>query len=227
MADRSGRPPADLDPAVTLDMLDAVAENADVSQRDLARALGIALGLVNTYLKRCINKGWIKAQQVPANRYAYYLTPQGFTEKTRLTTEYLRASFAFFRRARGQCERLFERAADRGLSRLALAGCGDLAEIAVICRRDPVVLVAVLDGARASAHGAAGPAARSFAGLPVVSSLDDVAVDGVLITDLEAPQATFDRLAADWPADRLLTPAVLKILRDPLRPPTDEEARHV
>ncbi len=206
MTEPSGRSRADLDPALTLDMLDAVAENAQVSQRDLARSLGIALGLVNTYLKRCVAKGWIKAQQVPANRYSYYLTPQGFTEKTRLTAEYLRSSFAFFRRARGQCERLFDQAADQGLCRLALAGRGDLAEVAVICRPETIALVAILD-----TDAAAGP--RSFAGLPVVPRLDPAAVDGVLVTDLVAPQATFERLSATWPAERLLTPAVLKVLR--------------
>ena len=45
-------------------------------------------------------KGLVKMSQVPLNRYAYYLTPQGFAEKSRLTAEYLSVSFNFFRRAR-------------------------------------------------------------------------------------------------------------------------------
>ena len=63
----------------------------------------IALGLANAYLRRCVRNGLVKMSQVPLNRYAYYLTPQGFAEKSRLTAEYLAVSFNFFRRARGDC----------------------------------------------------------------------------------------------------------------------------
>ena len=223
MTDRPGRSTSDLAPSVTLNMLDAVAENAEVSQRDLARSLGIALGLVNAYLRRCVNKGWIKVRQVPANRYAYYLTPQGFSEKARLTTEYLTYSFSYFRRARSECERLYGLAAERGLTRLALAGQGDLADIAIICRPDPLVLVAILD--TAGERGSAAP--RSHGGLMVVGGLDGLAVDGVMLTDLAAPQATFDRLAADWPAERLLLPNMLRIVpRGAPRRSPDEVPHH-
>ena len=47
----------------------------------LAAELGMAVGLVNAYLNRCIQKGLVKATQAPARRYAYYLTPQGFARK--------------------------------------------------------------------------------------------------------------------------------------------------
>ena len=83
------------DSEITLGVLNAVEENSRVTQRDVAKNVGIALGLTNAYLKRCIKKGLIKVQQVPANRYAYYLTPQGFAEKSRLTGEYL---------AQGRCK---------------------------------------------------------------------------------------------------------------------------
>src|SRR5690606_37860641 len=85
---------------ITLRLLTAVERNSGLTQRSAARELGIALGLTNAYLKRCAHKGWIKIQQAPANRYAYYLTPTGFAEKTRLTRDYLTISFNFFRNAR-------------------------------------------------------------------------------------------------------------------------------
>ena len=85
---------------ITLGLLNAVHDNNTITQRSMASDLGIALGLANAYLKRCIRKGFIKVQQIPSNRYSYYLTPQGFAEKTRLTADYLTYSFTFFRRAR-------------------------------------------------------------------------------------------------------------------------------
>ena len=67
-----------------------------ITQRALAGELGIALGLANAYLRRCVRKGLVKMHQVPINRYAYYLTPQGLSEKSRLTAEYLAVSLDFF-----------------------------------------------------------------------------------------------------------------------------------
>ena len=85
--------------AVTLEILEFIEGQSHVTQRHLADRLGVALGLANSYLKRCIRKGLIKVQQAPANRYLYYLTPKGFAEKSRLTARYLRASFDFYRQA--------------------------------------------------------------------------------------------------------------------------------
>src|SRR6185436_12316703 len=73
----------------------------------------------------------IKVSQVPLNRYAYYLTPQGFAEKGRLTAEYLSVSFNFFRRARGDCVALLQQCSERGWRRVALYGAGERAATAV------------------------------------------------------------------------------------------------
>ena len=96
------------DSEITLGVLNAVEQNSRITQRDVAKNIGIALGLTNTYVKRCIRKGLIKVQQVPVNRYAYYLTPNGFAEKSRLTAEFLTQGFQFFRLARNQCLEIFQ-----------------------------------------------------------------------------------------------------------------------
>jgi Mn-dependent DtxR family transcriptional regulator len=66
--------------SMTLELLEAIEEKSDVTQRRLARELGVALGLANSYLKRCERKGLVKIHKAPANRYLYYLTPKGFAE---------------------------------------------------------------------------------------------------------------------------------------------------
>src|SRR5450432_3701377 len=92
---------------IMLGLLQSVERDGGQSQRRLAAELGIALGLVNAYLRRCIKKGLVKVSEAPARRYAYYLTPHGFTEKSRLTVEYLSSSFSFFRRAKADCAPVF------------------------------------------------------------------------------------------------------------------------
>src|SRR6202051_566604 len=116
-----------------LALLSSVENDGDRSQRRIAAELGIALGLVNAYLKRCIKKGLVKVHDVPARRYAYYLTPHGFAEKSRLTVQYLSNSFSFFRMAKGECASVFAAAKANGHDRLVLAGKSDLAEIAILC----------------------------------------------------------------------------------------------
>src|ERR1700710_1681599 len=95
---------------IMLGLLESVQRGEAHSQRRLASELGIALGLVNAYLKRCVTKGLVKGGEAPARRYVYYLTPGGFAEKSRLTVEYLSYSFSLFRRAKADCTDLMRTA---------------------------------------------------------------------------------------------------------------------
>ena len=196
----------DSETAITLQLLSAVEENDAVTQRSMAQDLGIALGLANAYLKRCVRKGLIKVKQVPPNRYSYYLTPKGFGEKSKLTAQYLAGSFRFFRNARAQCATALTRCRTQNWERVALAGVSELAEIATLSARDAdVTLVGIVD---------AEISRQSFAGLKIVQSLDALdSIDAVIVTDLAAPQATYDALEGCLEDTRIITPRLLGILR--------------
>src|SRR5579864_3353073 len=132
---RSARPDSprpsirDDDAAMTLRVLTTIEGKNVITQRGVARELGIALGLANTYLRRCAAKGLIKVAQIPARRYAYYLTPQGFAEKSQLAAQYLSNSLAFVRLAREQCEEAIAECENRGWQRVILAGASEIADI--------------------------------------------------------------------------------------------------
>ena len=117
---------------VTLSILEAIENKNDMTQRHLADNLGVALGLANSYLKRCVKKGLVKIHQAPANRYLYYLTPKGFSEKSRLTTQYLSTSFEFYRRAGDSCKEIFIQCDEDNLKKILLIGSSELTEIAVL-----------------------------------------------------------------------------------------------
>lgn len=212
--------PGDNSPdVITLGLLSAIEEDDRATQRAISRELGIALGLTNAYLKKCVRKGFIKVSQIPANRYAYYLTPQGFAEKSRLTAEYLSLSFNFFRSARDQCAELFAECARKRWTRVALAGCGDLAEIATLCVRDApgIEIVGIVHTRPKEALQT-----ESFAGLPVVERLSDLAkVHAVVVTDFLNAQRVFDELSRSMPPERVLTARLLKVTRTPPRPADD------
>lgn len=189
---------------ITLGVLNSVHDNSHITQRSMAGELGIALGLTNSYLKRCIKKGLIKVQQAPANRYAYYLTPQGLSEKSRLAREFLIQGFRFFRIAREQCSEIFSNCARLGLRRIALHGLTDLAEIAVLCAKDhDIELVCIIDpGSQLSA----------YSDIPVFGEIPDAAFfDAIVVTDLGNPQREFDALTEVFQADLIFAPAILKV----------------
>jgi DNA-binding MarR family transcriptional regulator len=193
------------DARIMLDLLNSVERDGGQSQRRLGSELGIALGLVNAYLKRCVKKGLIKVSHAPARRYIYYLTPQGLAEKSRLTVEYLSSSFSFFRQAKADCDAVLKAAVGRGLSQIAFAGISDLAEIAMICApENGVKVIAVVDGQAQRTQ---------FVGVPVVPSFDHIAghFDAVLVTDMQTAADTYERATALVGHERVLVPKLLSL----------------
>ena len=74
-------------------VLKALEANPNLSQRELAKQLGISLGKTNYCLKALVDKGWVKAKNFKNSQnklaYAYLLTPKGIDEKARLTLSFL------------------------------------------------------------------------------------------------------------------------------------------
>jgi DNA-binding MarR family transcriptional regulator len=202
-------------PGIVLSVLTSIERDSSITQRKLASELGIALGLANAYLRRCVRKGLIKVSQVPLNRYAYYLTLPGFAEKSRLTAEYLAVSLDFFRRSRSDCVALFRQCEALGWRKVALYGAGDLAEIAILSASETAIeVICVIDSRLAG---------RRSGGLPIVLDLataltcgDARGLDGIVLTDTQSPQASFDGLSSlaersGLPRHSVVAPSVLRI----------------
>lgn len=190
------------DERIVLNLLNSVDDGAQ-SQRRIAEELGIALGLVNAYLKRCIKKGLVKVSQAPARRYAYYLTPQGFAEKSRLTVEYLSYSFSFFRQAKADCAQVFELAKQQNFQNIVLCGKSDLAEIAILSAVDCGVSIAAIVDQNADQ--------TLFVGKQVVIGYDHLTApfDAVIVTDVVNARRAFDEAVQLYGPARVLAPKLL------------------
>jgi hypothetical protein len=190
---------------IMLGVLESVQRGEVQSQRRLASELGIALGLVNAYLKRCVNKGLVKVSTAPAKRYAYYLTPGGFAEKSRLTIEYLSYSFSLFRQAKTDFTTVLRAARASGIRRIAFLGLSDLAEVAAICALDcGMTIVAAIDARSDLA---------SFVGVPVLHAIDELGdeADAVVVTDMKDTLAAIEAATVRFGAERVLVPALLDV----------------
>jgi DNA-binding MarR family transcriptional regulator len=117
-------------------LLTELERDGAVTQRSLATKLGVALGLTNLYLKRLARKGYIKITTIPSHRIRYLLTPQGFTEKSRLTYLYMQYSLSHYRDMRARLRETLTRAAGNGVKRVVIYGTGELAEMAYLSLRE-------------------------------------------------------------------------------------------
>ena len=178
---------------VMVHLLSEIDRNPSFTQRGLAGELGIALGLMNQYLKHCVTKGWIRASQISPRRITYFLTSDGFKEKSHMVKGYLARSMTFFRDARAQCEETFALCKSHGWSNIALVGPGDLADIAKLVAFGTNIHVDIVD-AKAIFQK----------------------YDAVLITDVVNPQGVYDVVKEVFSEKRLLTLKLLHISRNTL-----------
>ncbi|AVM75575.1 winged helix-turn-helix transcriptional regulator [Magnetospirillum gryphiswaldense] len=201
----------DTQPWIMLGLLNAVHRRSDVTQRSLSHDLNIALGLANVYVRRCIKKGWIKIQQVPSNRYAYYLTPHGFAQKALLTGDYFRQSFNLFRQARAEYDEIARECALRNWRYVALLGGGELGEVALLSFSGDVKAAGFVD-----------PQAEisEILNFPVVAELSQLPIiDGVVVTAPSVEQSLYDAVVAQVGIDRVVMPKFLQFVRlGPLGP---------
>lgn len=88
----------------------AIAQNPQMSQRDLARELGVSLGGINYCINALIAKGAIKVENFRASdsklRYAYVLTPEGIAEKARMTGRFLQRKMREYDALKAEIESL-------------------------------------------------------------------------------------------------------------------------
>jgi DNA-binding MarR family transcriptional regulator len=159
-------------------LLNELDQDSGATQRTLAAKLGVALGLTNLYLKRLARKGYVKITAIPRSRIRYLVTPEGFTEKSRLTSLYMQYSLSYYRDMRARLnEKMATFHASHG-QRVAIYGTTELAELAYLSLREMNIdCVGFIDGG----------SRESFLSCPVSSpaGISRWEFDRVLIADLD------------------------------------------
>ena len=167
----------------TFQILDALARNHNLTQRDLSKRVGVALGLVNRYVKRLIKKGYIEVTYIEKNRLNYLLTPKGIKEKSVLTGHYLQRSYKLFVDLRERTARCFQKLAKEGTKRVVFYGTSEVAELAFLSLHSSgLELAGVVDGE---------PSIEEFCGYQVQSleDLNNLDYDVLIVTQLDYDKA--------------------------------------
>ncbi len=172
----------------TLKILEEIESDKKLTQRDLSRELHISLGLVNSFVKRLVHKGYFKIKTLPKKRVRYILTPEGAAEKTRLTYQYIQFSFKFYRESREELRKLFKYLTGQGVRRVVFYGVSDFAEIAYISLKEtPIQMVSLVDEERK------GEKFLNFVvSNPVI--LSSLSFDRILITSIGSKDVILERI---------------------------------
>ena len=115
-----------------LQLLEEISKDSSLSQRKLSQYLGVALGVTNACLKKMVNKGLVKAKGINHKRIAYYLTPKGFSEKTKLTYHFLQHTIQYYSNLKDSISAKLSALSEVGHRRIVCYGAGEVMEVAFI-----------------------------------------------------------------------------------------------
>ena len=129
-----------------LQLLEEIERNPRISQRELSHKFGIALGVTNACIKRMARKGLIRLKGFPPRRIAYYLTPKGFAEKTKLTLHFLSYNIQHYSQMKKLISKRLLEIQSSGARRILFYGVGDEMEVAYITLQGVnLTLVGIVD----------------------------------------------------------------------------------
>jgi len=109
--------------------LTEIESNPEITQRQLSKNIGIALGLTNVLVKNLAQKGLIKASQAGWKRWIYNLTPKGITHKITLTHRYITRTVSSYNVIKDSIRNDISLASLNLESRVAIIGTEDFSEL--------------------------------------------------------------------------------------------------
>lgn len=115
-----------------LQLLEEISMDSNASQRKLSQHLGVALGVTNACLKKMAKKGYIKIKGINHKRISYYLTPEGFSEKTRLAYHFLEYTVNYYIRLKKNISSKLAVFSKDGIRRVVYYGAGEVMEVAFL-----------------------------------------------------------------------------------------------
>jgi DNA-binding MarR family transcriptional regulator len=175
-----------------LRLMGEIERSGEHSQRELSRRLNISLGLVNTFLKRLVNKGYFKVKTMPRNRVKYFFTPEGLARKSKLTIEFLRYSVSFYKDIKTLLLTKFLEMEEKGVKSILFYGSGEVAELAYLyVQLSNIELVGIVDDETVG---------HPFFGMKIrdLDRIDQRDWDMILITRLENMEQDIRRLLGKW-----------------------------
>ena len=127
--------PGDLD-IRELEILERLENNGHLTQRDLSKEVGIALGLVNHLLKKMVTKGWIKIKNIDSKKIRYLITPEGAREKSSLLYKRVESTIHFYLEAKRVIKDKVVHLKNEGIENVSIYGINHISEVLFIVLKE-------------------------------------------------------------------------------------------
>ena len=128
-------------------LLNEIAQDSHVTQAALSQRLGIAVGSVNWYIKRLIQRGWIKVSHLDRTRLKYDLTSAGMRVFSQRAVLYARDSLKVYGDLRSKAKLLIADLKLRGVDEVYIAGDDEMMDILrLTCIENSIALSALPNG---------------------------------------------------------------------------------
>ena len=119
-----------------LKILERLESNGHLTQRDLSKEVGIALGLVNHLLKKMVKKGWIKIKNIDAKKIRYLITPEGAREKSSLLYKRVEGTIHFYLEAKRVIKDKVIHLKNEGIEDVSIYGINHISEVLFIVLKE-------------------------------------------------------------------------------------------
>jgi DNA-binding MarR family transcriptional regulator len=167
-----------------LRLLEEVDKTPDITQRELSKRIGIALGLTNILLRNMTQKGFLRVTRANWKRRLYTLTPEGASHRIRLMVSYVHSVLDRYRGIRQNLRDQLDPLALNEESRVAVYGTGDFAELIYLGLKE-LSINEIYFFEKTPKPG------RRFLGTPVqgIDSINSYEYDRVVVAYLEPPDS--------------------------------------
>lgn len=130
-------------------ILDLIEKDANITQREISKIIGVAVSMTNAYLDDYQKKGLIKMKKHSTKTVEYFITTKGIERKKLLNISYLNASLKVYKSAKSNIVKFLDQVIDKGFKNILLYGAGEVAEIllqSIISDQDiPIKILGIID----------------------------------------------------------------------------------
>lgn len=141
-----------------IEILENIYHNhSKVKQRDLARIVGLSLGMTNVIIKRLIKKGWLKARKINERNIHYVVSPMGIEEIAKRSYRYFKRTIKNVVYYKEAIDKFFICIAGDGYKGVILIGESDLDFIVEhLCQKHDLSFKRSSNGSSSSNDGSEG-----------------------------------------------------------------------
>jgi FlaA1/EpsC-like NDP-sugar epimerase len=185
-------------------ILDLIEKDANITQREISKTIGVAVSMVNQYLDVYEKEGLIKRKKHSTKTVEYFVTNKGMERRKLLNIWYLKSSHGVYLSAKDNIIKFLNQIIDKGFKKILLYGAGEVAEIILQVMNDdntlPLEVVGVIDDNESKTG-------EVIANLPIITlnQISNFDHDGILISSYTHHEVIFSNLKSHrYPINHVL-----------------------